>query len=455
MFRINSITFHNFRNILDSEIKLTENGFKTDMGGYIVGIYGTNSSSKSSVGYALSYFSKLVCGISYAFFHDFKNDFGINDDVMSIEYDFDYLDEKLSDSSFTGLIIKFVFKKEKVGENDFVQYISEESIKVKTSIGRPISYRAKRSNNYLVNSIEEKELERIVGLFSTQDIAVAINSDAIQKQSSYFLNAVGLKLVLDAINKNNEKPTKELKYLSSFVRSYINKTSFIMPDSYGLSITNNLFAIIGGETTNTELVLKEPNGFYSCTADSLEKIEKNISISNRFMNRVFNNFNVGVEKKELETDINNKITKYQIRFISYKKEGSFPFENESEGIKRLFLISAAISKVMNTTDYILFIDEMDEGVFEVLFGDIIKNIESQCMGQFIFTSHNLRPLEVLNYTHFIFATINPNNRFVTVKGIKPLNNLRDIYIRKIMYGSSEGLSNYVTDNAILGGLIDA
>lgn len=450
MFRINSIQFHNFRNIYDSEVRLADNGFKTDLDGVMVGIYGTNGSSKSSVGYALSLFSKLVCGVTYAFFHEFKNDFGVSDDYMSLEYDFDYENKN---TDFTGLSVKFVFSKDNLDDLEEPPYISEEVLKIKTKIGRPFIYRVKRSKNYLLNMIDQSEMVKIADLFLSQDTAVAINSSSIQKQCSFFLNHEGLSNVYDGFRSKNQEPSKQFAYLFFFVAHYIQNTSFIMPDSYGLSITNSLFAIIAGETTNTEFIVKGPNGYFPCTNKQLNQIESSIKVSNKFINNVVKDFEVVIDKKEIETDASGVTTKYQIRFLSVKKDGRFPFENESEGIKRLFLISAAIAKVMNEPDYILFIDELDEGVFEVLFGDIIKSIESQCMGQFIFISHNLRPLEVMEYTHFVFATINPKKRFVTLKGIKPKNNLRDIYIRKIMYGDDNALSLLVDEQDVLEGLI--
>ena len=450
MFRINSIRFHNFRNIINSTVNLAENGFKTDLDGMMIGIYGTNGSSKSSVGYALSLLSKLVCDMSYAFFHEFKNDFGINDDHMSVEYDFDYVDQEYD---FTGLTIKFVFSRDNPKDLEEIPYISEETIKIKTKVGRPFTYKAKRGKNYLVSLIENSEMEKISTLFSNQNVAIAINSSSIQKNCSFFLNIQCLFMAYKGLKEGKLAPSKQLSYLLSFVNHYYYNTSFIMPDSYGLSITNNLFAVIAGETVNTEFISKGPNGFFPCTGENLKRISSSLEISNRFINNIVKDFSVDIDKKELETE--NGVTNYQIRFISVKKNGRFPFENESEGIKRLFLISAAISKVMNEEDYILFIDELDEGIFEVLFGDMIKSIESQCMGQFIFTSHNLRPLEVMEYTHFIFSTVNPENRFVTLKGIKPKNNLRDVYIRKIMYGDDDELANFVDESDILGGLINA
>ena len=452
MFRINNIQFHNFRNILDSKVNLSDSNFKTDLGGHMIGVYGANGSSKSSIGYALAMFSKLSCGMSYAFFHDFDNDFGIYDETMVLEYDFDYsFGEK-----FKGIVHKFEFKKYLSADSKEEKvYISEETLKLKTASGRPIVYSVPRDYNYLNCLIKEEEVSRIADLFSSDNSLIyALNSSAIKEQQSFFLNRFGMLNVMASQSANGIKQTEQFSYITRFLSNVIANAAFIMPDLYGTSITNNLFAIISGNTNNTEYLIKEPNGFFKCDGKKLEKIEAVVATSNRFIKNIVPGFEVIVDKKELDKD-EKGITNYQIRLLSKKDKGNFSFENESEGIKRLFLISSCIAKVMNVPDFILFIDEFDEGIFEVLFGDIIRSIKSQCMGQFIFTSHNLRPLEVMEYPHFIFSTTNPKNRFVTLKGIKPKNNLRDVYIRKIMYGDENNLSNFVDESDILGGLIDA
>ena len=446
MFRINSIKFHNFRNIFDSEIKLNENSFSTPLGGSMVGIYGTNGSSKSSVGYALSYFSMLTCGISYAFFHDFNNDFGIADNKMSLEFNFDFD----SGDKFNGIIISFEFKK----AEDDKTYINKETITFKPiNKGHPFSYSVIRSNNYLLNSMPTSDVNKLCELFSCSPATIfALLSSSIQNKRSFFLNVEGLDLAYKNISENKTSRVDQFQYLISFMNSYIKNTSFIMPDSYGLSITNNLFAIMSGEENALEIIAKEPNDFFTYSEKSVQRIEQSLSVSNKFMKKVIGDFEVVLKKEELDVKSDGSKT-YRVKLMTEKKDGTFSFENESEGIKRLFLISSAISKVMNQEDFILFIDEFDEGVFEVLFGDIISSVSEQCMGQFIFTSHNLRPLETMEYNHFIFSTTNPNKRFITLKGIKPKNNLRDIYIKKIMYGDENNLSNYIDDHDILEGLI--
>ena len=55
-------------------------------------------------------------------------------------------------------------------------------------------------------------------------------------------------------------------------------------------------------------------------------------------------------------------------------------------------------------------DELDAGISEVLLGTLLHTIEETGKGQLIFTSHNLRPLEVLSKDNIVFTTTNPSNR---------------------------------------------
>ncbi|MEG1999454.1 MAG: hypothetical protein RR015_05515 [Bacteroidales bacterium] len=82
------------------------------------------------------------------------------------------------------------------------------------------------------------------------------------------------------------------------------------------------------------------------------------------------------------------------------------------------------------------IDELDAGIFEYLLGEILKIISESGKGQLIFTSHNLRPLEILDDKQICFTTTNPNNRF-TKLNIQNTNNLRSVYYRDILLGGTD------------------
>ena len=89
------------------------------------------------------------------------------------------------------------------------------------------------------------------------------------------------------------------------------------------------------------------------------------------------------------------------------------------------------------------------GIFEILLGSLLQISQESGKGQLIFTSHNLRPLEVLNDENIIFTTTNPKNRYINLKGIREDNNLRDTYIRALkLGGQDESLSTEFKESHI-------
>ena len=83
------------------------------------------------------------------------------------------------------------------------------------------------------------------------------------------------------------------------------------------------------------------------------------------------------------------------------------------------------------------IDELDAGIFEYLLGEILQMVEDSGQGQLIFTSHNLRPLEVLDKRFVRFTTTNADNRYYQMKHVGSNNNLRDVYFREIVMGEQD------------------
>ncbi len=109
-----------------------------------------------------------------------------------------------------------------------------------------------------------------------------------------------------------------------------------------------------------------------------------------------------------------------------------PIQQESDGVRRLISTLMLLIRVYNDPSVTVAIDEFDAGVFEFLLGEILRTLQSGGRGQFLFTAHNLRPLELLNRESICFTTTNPENRYFRMKNIGHTNNLRDVYFREIL-----------------------
>lgn len=142
----------------------------------------------------------------------------------------------------------------------------------------------------------------------------------------------------------------------------------------------------------------------------------------------------GLQIKLNETDEGN-----QCRFSFYaQRDGmDFPLKYESGGLKRIISILSILIAGYHSTSVCIVIDEVDAGVFEFLLGELLEMMRNGAKGQFLFTSHNLRALEVLGKDHIIFSTTNPDNRYITFANIRKNQNLRDEYLRALLLGGQK------------------
>ena len=94
----------------------------------------------------------------------------------------------------------------------------------------------------------------------------------------------------------------------------------------------------------------------------------------------------------------------------------------------------------------LVVDELDAGIFEYMLGELLDIFNKSAKGQMIFTSHNLRALEMLDKENIIFSTANPENRYIRMKSVRDTNNLRNLYIRSITLGGQDEVIYEETDS---------
>ena len=114
-----------------------------------------------------------------------------------------------------------------------------------------------------------------------------------------------------------------------------------------------------------------------------------------------------------------------------------PIRMESEGIIKIVSILNVLIQAFGNPSICLVIDELDSGIFEYMLGELLDIFNKSAKGQLIFTSHNLRALEMLDKDSIMFSTVNPNNRYIHMKNVKGSNNLRSMYIRSITLGGQE------------------
>ena len=145
-----------------------------------------------------------------------------------------------------------------------------------------------------------------------------------------------------------------------------------------------------------------------------------------------------LELKESATAIRSDGKEYKDSYVIIKRNGmELPIRCESDGIRKMISILGLYIAAYNDPSITVAIDELDAGVFEYLLGELLQIFQENGKGQLIFTSHNLRPLELLKKEYVCFTTTNPENAFIRLKGIGATNNLRNFYFRDILLSEQE------------------
>jgi len=127
--------------------------------------------------------------------------------------------------------------------------------------------------------------------------------------------------------------------------------------------------------------------------------------------------------------------------LSERGGTTIPLRYESDGIRRIVSILSLLIAAYNDASFTIAIDEIDSGIFEYLLGELLLVMSESIKGQLIFTSHNLRPLEVIPSKYLCFTTTNPEKRFIKLAS-RGNSNLRDTYFRNIVLNSyKDGIYN--------------
>jgi AAA15 family ATPase/GTPase len=167
-----------------------------------------------------------------------------------------------------------------------------------------------------------------------------------------------------------------------------------------------------------------------------ETIEKVIEQTNIVLKTIIPGLQIKIRKIHQEKMDNGK-DGIRFEFLSIKGNIELPLRSESSGVIKIISILSTLIAVYNNPNACVVIDELDAGIFEYLLGELLEVISENGQGQLFFTSHNLRILEVLPIRNLWFTTLNEEDRYLQLKGVKKLNNARDIYLRAVQLGGQD------------------
>lgn len=432
--RLLSIELHNLKNVSNGSIELNKSLEKDYFSkeADVLGIYGQNGSGKTSVIQTLSLFKTIAEGNQL--WSDTENCINVdtNNCSFTVKLSLNFSDNEKYLVSYSWTIDKKAYQ-DKDGflyENLSVSKLNTDGTWTKTTSYFECNY------NDDIKVFEPKYRYNNI-ILDSQDNAINMSvayKMARENRVSFLFSESFRKLLCNSSEK-------ELYKIVLAIRNYAYANLFVFLNSHNAGINLDILLPLSvlhsenGIKTFGEIPinLQTPMVVLKKDFNIIENVINNLS---SVMNAIVPGLSFGIKNygAELKEDGQEGI---RFEIISTRYGKSFALRYESDGIKKIFSVLSVLIAMYNDPGVCVAIDELDSGIFESLLGTIIHTIKETGKGQLIFTSHNLRPLEVINKENLYFSTVNPDNRYIKMTNIKKTNNLRDCYIRALSLGGQE------------------
>jgi len=406
----------------------------------ILGIYGQNGSGKTSFIEALAILQDLMAGgpVSEAY----ADCIAIGKDHAELEFVFDlqYPNGVIREATYS-----FCMSSKEATREEILEHYKNvpEDIDIPDSEMKVVIFNEKfyllweeaSKKQLIIDTSSEKtpfvpdtKRKQIAGSGKKTLVSLEVNKQIANSKSRSF---IFMKDTLSLFQENDQTSVffQVLVELRYYARHYL----YVIDTKSSGFIRLNLALPI---YTRNGRYLLDLNKSRPISEEMLEDIEKDISSISYVLSQLVPGLTIGV-KKISETLTKDGNTVPIIMAVAYRDDKELPLRDESDGVRKIISVLSLITAAFNEQSVTVAIDEFDAGIFEYLLGEILQALEESGKGQFIFTSHNLRPLEVINKKFLYFTTTNPQNRYIRLKNIAATNNLRDTYFREILLNEQE------------------
>lgn len=440
--RIQKVILENFKSVNYGEIVFDcgRHFVPFDTKSDILGLYGQNGSGKTSLIEALSILDAAMCGAKIEDIYSECIEKGTEKAHLEFTFDLQYPD---------GRIRKVVY----AFDISSVEKASDE-----------------KNNYYSDEAYNSTELKTYVKLFN-EKISMSGDFEGEKRVLKPVIDTSSDKEIFEPISKqkyfiNNKVSTDDLKYTKRMMTE--KSKSFIFCDDtlsaiYDSGIYSEYFQVLlemncyaigylhvidtkstGFIRLSVGLPLFTSYGSIMIKEDGPQILPEEIysDLVNVFqrINLVLDKLIPGlvIEMRKLAPAVTKDGKDgVLVEFLANRNGLIIPLRDESDGVRKIISVLDLILRVYNDRSVTVAIDELDAGIYEYLLGELLQMIEESGKGQLIFTSHNLRPLEVINKDFLYFTTTNADNRYIRLKGIGKTNNLRSTYFREIIMGEQD------------------
>ncbi len=454
--RIKSIRLRNFRNIEDGKVELP-NGKLSDYleeTPSILGLYGQNGSGKTSLILAISLLKTVGMGLPVKPKH-YMSCIREGCEACSLEFEFSvYSDHNETYEVFYSFDLRKELDPSVYSEEDnsfTMTHLSQkdpaEKLRIENEVLR-VRPTDSNGNKYKIQTIVDTTPKACKNKNAFGDEAVynscltnCTDGDEkqlsdwktearIQSESFIFYRPVFIWML------KNQKKICYLDVLAA-IKSFCHAYLHIISTEETARVNHKDIVLLGWEQTEHGVSLIQ----FSIPEDEIPTIQ--IEGYKAFMNaitginsvlcKLIPGLTVDVIDRGTHFDEKQREIK-QFEMLSNRNGVRIPLGYESDGVRRIISFLSLIIALYNHKSITVAIDEIDSGIFEYLLGEILQILGESAKGQLIFTSHNLRPLEVLPSKYIRFTSVDPTRRFIKLPNVSGNNNLRDSYFRNIVLG---------------------
>lgn len=416
MVRVSAVMLENIKNVKKGTFTTNSNFNMMDQAD-VLGIYGQNGSGKTAVVEVFKLLKDILNG---------------DDKFPELTTHLIYYGQKSAKVTFDFLV------KNKYGEY-FVTYNvilgrGEERFVV---LNESITYRENEKNKRMKVLIAKEHdqisirTKKVHNMVDKYRIPALVAERMSVKNATSFVFRPELDEVLDALLTD-----EEAEIMRNLEIDFEQDLHVLDKVYYGLLVANIVmpFNIHLGNTRGR--IPYEMNDTMLLPREIFMSLSKVIEQINIVLKEIIPGLTIKVNLRNTET-MDNGESGVRFEFLSSRGDTELPLRCESSGILKVISMLSTLIAVFNNPNACVVIDELDAGVFEYLLGEILEILNEDGKGQLVFTSHNLRLLEVLSVSNMWFTTANEEDRYIQLKGVKQLSNARDIYLRAIQLGGQD------------------
>lgn len=436
--RLSRMEIHNIKNVKHGYLEVSN-----EKRGSILGVYGQNGSGKTVVVDCMMLLKNLLCGRKIQ--HNFYYFINSQSNTATVRYCF-YI--KISMECY---YVEYEVSLLKNGEESFC--ISGEKLSAKEILENKRTklttlFEYTKGEKELFHPLKhygffERNIEYLMALGIAHQSVENYNEEKHRPEVGSFLFSPRAQEVFSKAAGEAGK----IYFISNILQYYgMNNLAVIENSHYGL-LALNLEALpvnidmpdsLNHKVSGVLLHMTEVN---SIDKEGYPYVVSTIQQINIVLKALIPDIRLEI-CNAFEKLLKNGKDGIQFEIVSIRGEARIPLLYESAGIKKIISICSNLVACYNREGYCLVVDELDSGIYEYLLGECLEVLQNKAKGQLIFTSHNLRPLEILDNDSLIYTTVNPDNRYIKSSYIKNTQNTRLSYLRSIkLGGQKESLYN--------------